>query len=63
MTTRTPNVDGREILTDSEGYLVDPAGWSEAFVKELASHEGLVLSNEHWELVCFLRDYYESHGA
>jgi len=55
-------VDGRTILTDSEGYLVDPADWSEAFVKIQAAHEGLALTAEHWEVIRFLRKQYAEHG-
>jgi tRNA 2-thiouridine synthesizing protein E len=63
MTTRSVQVNGREILTDSEGYLVDPADWSEAFAKALAAHEGLVLNAEHWEVIRFLREHYADHGS
>ncbi|MGB5571292.1 MAG: TusE/DsrC/DsvC family sulfur relay protein, partial [Sedimenticolaceae bacterium] len=63
MTTRSVQANGREILTDSEGYLVDPADWSEAFAKALAAHEGLVLNAEHWEVIRFLREHYADHGS
>ncbi len=33
MTTRAVRVGDREVLTDSEGYLVDPGDWSEAFAR------------------------------
>jgi tRNA 2-thiouridine synthesizing protein E len=63
MTTQPIAVNGREILIDSEGYLVDPADWSEAFAKALAARDGLVLKAEHWEVIRFLRDYYADHGS
>ncbi len=62
MQTRALQVDGREILTDSEGYLVDLGDWSEAFARALAQQEGLALGAEHWEVIRFLRDYYERKG-
>jgi tRNA 2-thiouridine synthesizing protein E len=62
MTTRRIMVDGREVLTDSEGYLVDPADWSEEFVRRQAAHEGLQLKGEHWEIIRFQRHWYETHG-
>lgn len=58
MTTRSLVVEGREVLTDSEGYLVDPSDWSEAFVKSLAEQEDLELGAEHWEVIRFQRAYY-----
>jgi tRNA 2-thiouridine synthesizing protein E len=63
MTTRCIRVGEREILTDSEGYLVDPGDWSEAFAKAEAAREDLELSEEHWELIRFLRGHFATHGA
>ena len=63
MTTRVVEVDGRDVLTDSEGYLVDPADWSEAFAKTLADREDLELGNEHWEVIRYLREHYARHGS
>jgi len=62
MTTRAVRVGEREILTDSEGYLVDPADWSEEFARALAKKEGLALDVEHWEVIRTLREYYSRHG-
>lgn len=63
MSTRAVRVDGRNVLTDSEGYLVDPADWSEDFVRALAALEGLALTAEHWELIRYLREHFARHGT
>ena len=63
MATSSLLVDGREVLTDAEGYLVDPGGWSEGFAKAQALREGIDLGDEHWELIRFLRAHYAKHGA
>lgn len=63
MTTRAIQVPGRKVLTDSEGYLVDPADWTEDFAKALAAEEGLTLTVEHWEVIRYLRDHYADHGT
>ena len=44
---------------DEEGYLVDPADWNEALAVALAQREGIVLSEEHWAVIRFMRQYYE----
>ena len=62
MITRNFMVNGHEILTDSEGYLVNPADWSEEFARQLAEHEGLQLDQEKWEVIRYLRDSYAKHG-
>lgn len=63
MTTRKVSLHEREIITDSEGYLVDPDDWSEDFVRELARLEGLDLTSEHWEVIRFERQWYAEHGT
>ena len=56
-------VGGRAVATDSEGYLLDLADWSEDFACALAREEGLSLTPAHWELIHFLRAHYQEHGV
>lgn len=50
--------EGKEISTDSEGYLKDTTLWSEPLAEKIAENEGITLSAEHWEVVRFVRDFY-----
>jgi tRNA 2-thiouridine synthesizing protein E len=61
MQTRTLRLNNREIITDSEGYLVNLDDWSDEFVRAEAEYENLPLTDEHWEVIWFLRDYYEEN--
>lgn len=63
MQTKELQVNDKIVLTDSEGYIVNMADWSKDFVIAQAKREGLELTNEHWEVVQFLRDYFEKHGV
>ena len=63
MTTRVVRVGNREVLTDGEGYLVDPASWSEDFARSQAALEGLSMGVEHWEVIRFLREHFAHHGT
>ena len=63
MQIRTLNVNGREVQTDSEGYIVNLDEWSEDFVHAQAAAEGLVLTDEHWDVIRFLRAYFAEHGV
>ena len=63
MTTRMVLVGDQEILTDGEGYLVDPTTWSEEFARAQAAIEGLILGAEHWEVIRYLRTHYARHGT
>lgn len=61
--TRKLLVDGREVLTDPEGYILNLDEWTEGYAMALAAQEGLTLSEEHWDVIRFIRDYYEEHGV
>ncbi|MCB2017811.1 MAG: TusE/DsrC/DsvC family sulfur relay protein [Hydrogenophaga sp.] len=61
--TRILMVKGRPVETDSEGYIRHLEDWSEDFVQALAAQEGLTLTDEHWQLVQFLREFYAEHGV
>lgn len=54
-------VGGREIPTDQEGYIQNMDDWSEDFALAQAASEGLILTSEHWDVIYFLRSYYEEH--
>ena len=54
-------VAGSAVPVDDEGYLVDPASWSEAAALALARQEGVALTEAHWAVIGFMRDYYEQH--
>ena len=55
------DIGDRQIATDQEGYIQDMDDWSEAFAVALAKKENLVLSDEHWEVIRYIRDYYQQH--
>ena len=52
-------VNGTTYETDEEGYLVNLADWTEDIGKAIAQTENVEMSPNHWEVVNFLRQYYE----
>lgn len=46
---------------DAEGYLVEPQDWNEEVATELARQENIELSDAHWDVLRFMRDYYAEH--
>ncbi|WP_130834633.1 sulfurtransferase TusE [[Erwinia] mediterraneensis] len=52
------NFAGKEIAVDAEGYLKHREEWSEALAVYLAAQEGIEMSEAHWEVVRFVRDFY-----
>ena len=59
--TRTLRVNGRDVVVDVEGYLMDLEDWSEEFARALAAEEGLELTDAHWQVIHFISRYYEEH--
>ena len=51
-------VEGREVMLDKEGFLVDLADWSDKVAKALAKQEGLELTAAHFEVIHALRRFY-----
>lgn len=47
---------------DPNGNLFDLDPWSEEIATEHAAKEGIALSDEHWEIIRFLRGNYAKHG-
>lgn len=56
------SVDGRTIPTDREGYLANLADWSPAVAEAMAGHDELTLTDNHWQVITFLREYYEEYA-
>lgn len=55
--------DGKEIDTDAQGYLKNVDDWHEELVPILAKEEGIELTESHWEVVHFVRDFYQEFNT
>ena len=51
--------DGQTIEADEEGYLIDLSLWTKELANLIAKDEEIEMSDDHWEVVDFLRQYYE----
>jgi len=54
-------VDGIEYKTDEEGYLLDMTDWNTDLAIALAARDDCQLSENHWEVIHFLREYFEAY--
>jgi cobyrinic acid a,c-diamide synthase len=54
-------VNGKPIATDPEGYIKNLDEWSEDFAQARAKVESLELTEAHWQVIAYLRAYYEEH--
>lgn len=46
---------------DDQGYLFDPADWTEELARELARQESIELGEAHWEVIRYMRDFFAEH--
>ena len=54
-------INGHTIEHDEEGYITTLNDWSVELAEEIAKTEDIVMDDERWEVVNFLREYYEEY--
>ncbi len=46
---------------DEDGYLINPMDWNESWAVHFACKENIQLTDDHWDVIRFMRCYYEEH--
>ena len=54
-------MNGQTFVSDEEGYLVDLAAWNPELALLIAADEKIEMNDDAWEVVNFLRSYYEEY--
>ena len=54
-------LNGKTYETDEEGYLADLSQWDADIAAYMANEDDIELSDAHWEVINFLREYYEEY--
>ena len=57
----TIDVNGTAVEVDEEGYLEDLSSWTPEIGAEMAKLDDCPLSDNHWEVINFLREYYDEY--
>ena len=55
------NVNNMQIETDSAGYLLNADQWNQNVALAIAAQENLQLTDAHWEVIYFVRDFYQEY--
>jgi TusE/DsrC/DsvC family sulfur relay protein len=50
--------EGKQYEVDEDGYLMDWQAWQEGMAQLMASQDGITLTQEHWDIIKFLREYF-----
>ena len=54
-------VNGKQLETAEEGYIQILADWSPEVGEVMAKEDECDLNENHWEVINFLRDYYDEY--
>ncbi len=46
---------------DDEGYLINPDQWNDEVATELAKRADIALTDDHWNVINFMRAYYNEN--
>jgi tRNA 2-thiouridine synthesizing protein E len=57
----TMQIAGRDLAFNKQRLLASFDDWSMSVAEALAEDEGLMLSECHWKIIHFLREYYGAH--
>jgi tRNA 2-thiouridine synthesizing protein E len=57
----TLEFEGKTYEVDEEGYLQDWTLWNERLAEYMAKQDGIELTEAHWEVIRFLREYFEKY--
>jgi tRNA 2-thiouridine synthesizing protein E len=56
-------VNGKSIETDANGNLTDPGAWDEDVARALAAEDNIELTQEHFDVLNYLRTEYLENGG
>ena len=54
-------VNHNTVTLDKNGFLKDRSQWNEAVAKAIAIQENMELTEQHWQLIYFLRHFYKRY--
>lgn len=55
--------NGKIIETDEHGYLQNSNDWSDALAECIAAKESITLTEEHWQVVHLVRQFYQEFNT
>lgn len=59
----TLRIGAHSVDVDEQGFLSDPESWDAAVAEEFARRQGLTLTEAHWAVIGFMRDFLAQNGV
>jgi TusE/DsrC/DsvC family sulfur relay protein len=64
LTVTTETYAGHSVDVNEEGFLVEPAQWTEDMAPQIAKTAGIdELTPQHWQVIRFMRAEYQAKGT
>lgn len=57
----TLEFQGKQYEVDEDGYLLNIEDWNKDLGGQIAVLEGIEMTDAHWEVINFLREYYQKY--
>lgn len=57
----TIELHGQQVPLDKHGYLADLSLWNETLAEAFAKAEQIKLTAAHWEVIWFVREFYQEY--
>ena len=51
---------GNAVQTNDEGYLTDLGQWNREVGSDIATEEGITMSDDHWKVIDYIQDQYRN---
>lgn len=56
-------VGKRVVHLDEHGFLIDPEEWDTDIAEALATRQDIRLTDDHWGVISFMREFLAEHGV
>lgn len=56
-------INNQQLETDKQGYLLDYTLWSKELAPIIAQQENISLTEQHWEVINFVRNFYLEYNT
>ncbi len=57
------SIGDEHITVDEQGFLIDPEDWNEQIAEAFAGRLNITLTDAHWAVLRFMREFLAEHGV
>ncbi|MCL4162682.1 UNVERIFIED_CONTAM: hypothetical protein GTU68_062213 [Idotea baltica] len=61
--SETIEINEKLYSIDKQGFLLNRLSWNSEWAVTVAAQDGVILTEEHWEIINYFREYYEDYNV